>query len=189
MDSTFASFIAVPGSKLALQAAKAIASLKTDWKLLLIYGTWGCGKTHLIEAIALELWGKGVPVRVQTFPEFVDSLKATFDRVRYPEDTTFSDILYKMCSMPYLLLDDVGAAGSFTPWSLSQLERIILARYRDSIFTVITTNLSYDDLPPFVVSRFSDIDKGRIVMNEAADFRNSKGKPEMIKTIGHRERK
>jgi len=174
LDSTFENFDVVKGAEEALEAAKLIATLVSEWKLLLIYGAWGNGKTHLLEAIALTLWGKGYQVKIQTFPDFVATLKGTFDKTTEPGDTSFNDIMWRLCTMPYLLLDDVGAAGSFTPFSLQQLERIMLTRYRENLFTVITTNLNYDELPEFVISRFSDSEKARIVINDAPDFRPQK---------------
>ena len=171
MDSTFDNFKAVPGTEDAFKAAKLLSTLNTDWRLLLIYGTWGNGKTHLLEAIAITLWDRGIWVRVNTFPEFMGRLKGTFDRTKDSPETTFNDIMDQYCTTPYLLLDDVGAAGSFTPFSLSQLERIMLARYRDNLLTVITTNLDEKEIPKFVISRFSDAEKGRMVLNEAKDYR------------------
>ena len=152
-----------------------IATLETEWKLLLIYGIWGNGKTHLLEAIALAIWGKGYQVQIQTFPDFVARLKGTFDMATEPDDDSFNTIMARLCSAPYLLLDDVGTAGSFTPFSLNQLERIMLARYRDNLFTVITTNLDYEEIPIFVISRFSDREKARMVLNSGEDYRPFKG--------------
>lgn len=174
LESTFENFNVVKGAEDAFKAASLIATLETEWKLLLIYGTWGNGKTHLLEAIALEIWGKGHSVKIQTFPDFMARLKGTFDKTTEPEDMSFNDLMAHLCTMRYLLLDDVGTAGSFTPFSLNQLERIMLSRYRDNLFTVITTNLDYKDLPRFVTSRFSDSEKARIVWNEAADYRPKK---------------
>lgn len=178
LESTFKNFDVVEGAEDAYRAAMLISGMKTDWKLLLIYGTWGNGKTHLLEAIALTIWDAGEPVKIQTFPDFVAGLKATFDRSREPEHIgpTFNDQMAALCNMPYLLLDDVGAAGSFTPFSLEQLERIMLARYRDNLFTVITTNLDYNLLPHFVTSRFSDSERARTVLNGAPDYRPKKKK-------------
>lgn len=185
LDSTFANFKVVRGTENAYRAAKLIAGMETEWKLLMIYGTWGCGKTHLLEAIALTIWDSGDTVKIQTFPDFVAGLKDTFDRSREPDPKglTFNDKMDSLCKRPYLLLDDVGAAGSFTPWSLEQLERIILARYRENLFTVITTNLdikynpNYPDrpiIPEFVISRFSDSERSRTVLNGAPDYRPKK---------------
>ena len=176
LESTFANFEVVKGSEVAYRAAMLIAGMKTEWKLLLIYGTWGCGKTYLLEAIALTIWESGDSVKIQTFPNFVTGLKATFDRSRESEYTgpTFSDRIDSLCNMPYLLLDDVGMAGSFTPFSKEQLERIILDRYRENLFTVITTNLDADKLPDFIKSRFSDSERARTVINDAPDYRPRK---------------
>ena len=174
LNTTFKNFKVVKGTEDAFKAASMIATLETKWKMLLIYGTWGNGKTHLLEAIVLELWAKGYRVKIQTFPDFVAKLKGTFDKNTEPGGTSFNDIMGYLCLMPYLLLDDVGAAGSFTPFSLAQLERIMLARYRDNLFTVITTNLHYEELPDFVTSRFSDSEKSRIVLNKALDYRPKK---------------
>ncbi len=174
LESTFENFKPAKGSEDALKAAKAIATLETEWKLLFINGTWGNGKTHLLEAIALTLWGKGHSVRVETFPDFMASLKGTFDRSRDSDGPSFNDLINRICNRAYLLLDDVGAAGSFSPFSLEQLERIILARYRADLFTVMTTNLDKEELPPFITSRFSDATKSRMVLNKAEDYRPKK---------------
>ena len=173
LESTFDNFKPVKGAEDVLDAAKAISTLETEWKLLLIIGTWGNGKTHLLEAIALKLWETGVDIKIETFPDFVAGLKGTFDKSRDPDAAgmSFNDRMAKLCSAPYLLLDDVGAAGSFTPFSLEQLERILLARYRADLFTVITTNLDKKELPSFVISRFNDAIKSRMVLNKAADYR------------------
>ncbi len=174
LTSTFENFKVVPGAKDAFRASKLIATLETEWKLLLIYGKWGSGKTHLLEAIALEIWRRGYSVKVQTFPDFVSRLKETFDRSGNPGDTSFEEIMTQFCSMPYLLLDDVGIAGSVSQFSFDQLERVMLSRYRANLLTVITSNLDYAKLPPFVTSRFSDGEKGRMVLNEAPDYRPQK---------------
>jgi len=173
LDSTFDNFKIVEGAEDAFKAAKLIATLETNWKLLLIYGRWGNGKTHLLEAIAITIWNKGMSARIHTFPEFMERLKDTFDCNR-DDDDSFKNIMAQFCSVPFLLLDDVGVAGSFTPFSLSQLERIMLSRYRDNLLTVVTTNLDKDELPRFVISRFNDAEKARMVLNEAEDYRPKK---------------
>ena len=168
LDSTFKSFKAVTGTEDALKQAKAILHPATKWKMLLFYGLYGCGKTHLLEAISLELWDSGILAPIIIFPRLIGRLKNTFD-TKNPQ--LFEEVMERYCSQPYLLIDDVGAAGSFTPWSIAQLERIILARYRANLFTVFTTNLDLKDIPQFIVSRFSDPEKGRIVLNSAKDYR------------------
>ena len=175
LDSTFNNFHEVAGSGDALKAAKQMATLTTDWKLLLIYGKWGSGKTHLLESIAIELWEQGRDATIYIFPEFIGRLKETFDRSRDSKDDTFGDVMNGICKKQFLLIDDVGAAGSFTNFALAQLERIILARYRENAFTAFTTNVDYNELPEFIVSRFSDTEKARIIYNRAGDYRPRKG--------------
>lgn len=171
MNATFDNFKQEPGTEDAYRAAKMIATLSTPWQMLFIYGGWGNGKTHLLEAISLHLWSQGLSVRVTMFPEFIAALKSTFDKNQDINENYYENIMKNLCEMPYLLLDDVGAAGSFTKWSVQQLERIILNRYRYNLFTVITTNIDYPSIPQFILSRFSDAEKGRIVINEGADYR------------------
>ena len=173
LDATFSNFKPVKGAEKALAAAQDLCSLATTWKLLLLYGTWVDWKTHLMESISLDLWSKGISARVLTFPAFIGSLKNTFDKKEL-EGQSFDELINSVCVRPYLLLDDVGSADSFTSWSLSQLEKIMLARYRDNLLTVITTNMDYKKLPGFLVSRFSDAEKGRIVFNSAPDYRPKK---------------
>jgi DNA replication protein DnaC len=173
MDSTFDNFKVVHGTEEAFAATKAISTLQTTWKLLLIYGEWGNGKTHLLEAVAIELWNKGIHTHVDTFPGLMIQLKATFDR-RESSDPTFDNIMNLLCTSPYLLLDDIGSGGSFTDWSQHQLEMIMLARYRDNLFTVLTTNQPWESLPFFIQSRFTDAIKSRRVFNSASDYRPKK---------------
>jgi len=172
MDSTFDTIKPAKGIEEALKYSKQIATLKTTWKLMLIYGINGNGKTLLLEAIAIELWKRGIFSRVQTFPDFMGQLKNTFERSK--DDPTFNETIERVCNMPYLLMDDVGQADSYTDFSKRQLERIMLARYRQELFTVMTTNKDLTELPDMVRSRFSDTEKARLVHNAAEDYRPKK---------------
>jgi DNA replication protein DnaC len=171
MNKTFETFLPEKGTANALKAARLVASLRTRWKMLLIYGPWGNGKTHLLEAITIELWKRGLFARIQTFPDLMGRLKDTFERDKGQREQTFNDIIKSVYTLPYLLVDDVGSAGSFTPFSLAQLERVVLYRYRENLFTVLTTNLDISKIPEFIISRFSDAEKARLVLNNGEDFR------------------
>ena len=85
-------------------------------------------------------------------------------------------ILEGFCKMPYLIIDDVGMGGSGSDWEYGQLEEIIIVRYRERLFTILTTNRDLTELPERVVSRFRDPEVGRIVLNEGEDYRRLKGK-------------
>ncbi len=171
MGSTLDSLKSVPGIVNAIKYARQLVTLKTEWKLMLLYGINGNGKTHILEGIAIALWDKGYYARIQTYPDFMANLKNTFDRDKKNDENTFEQIFKTTCNIPFLLLDDVGSAGSFTEFSQSQLERLILTRYRENSFTVLTTNRNIKELPLSVYSRFNDPAKARLVHNAAADYR------------------
>lgn len=176
LDATLDNLRPVLGLELPLKYARQLVTLKTAWQLFLIYGNNGNGKTHILEGIAIELWNKGIYARVRTFPDFMGQLKQTFDRCKDSTDQTFNEIIKSVCTMPFLLMDDVGLADSYTAFSQAQLERIIVARYRSNIFTVMTTNRDLSEMPNSVRSRFSDTVKARLVHNAAKDYRPLKGK-------------
>ncbi|MBA7590759.1 hypothetical protein ES708_32896 [subsurface metagenome] len=69
----------------------------------------------------------------------------------------------------------MGIGGSGSEWELGQLEEIIAIRYRERLFTILTTNRDLTELPERVVSRFKDPDVGRVVLNDGADYRRRKG--------------
>lgn len=171
MDATLNNIKPVAGIESAVKTAKKLTSLKTTWKLMLIYGGNGNGKTHILEGIAIELWKKGYYTKVQTFPDFMGRLKDTFDREKSTEENTFEVIFSKVCYTPFLLMDDVGLAGSYTTFAQNQLERLILTRYRENLFTVMSTNRDLSELPPSVLSRFKDPMKATLVHNSAPDYR------------------
>jgi len=69
--------------------------------------------------------------------------------------------------MPFLdLLDEYGSE-----WEWGELEDIINYRYRERMFTVMTTNRDLTELPERVVSRFRDPDIGVVVLNSGKDYR------------------
>ncbi len=156
----------------ALSAFRELASGKVLWRMLLCYGSVGCGKSHLLEALAFSLG-----YRVTTkWPEAVRWLKRSMNPdpewgiVAY--DTNFKSLQERSV----LLLDDVGSGASSTDWAWRELEDIIDYRYERNLLTVITTNLKWEQIPDRIVSRFRDGEKSRLVLNSATDFRPLKGK-------------
>jgi len=168
LDNTFDNFKPVKGTEKALKAFKDLVSFETEWKMLLCYGGVGNGKTHLCEATSIELYKKGMFCRVMTMPKMMHTLKQTMD-----DDSTisFDELLTMWSEADYLIMDDVGMGGSGTAWEYGQLEVIVVTRYRDRLFTILTTNRDITELPERITSRFRDPAVGRIVLNEGADFR------------------
>ena len=78
------------------------------------------------------------------------------------------------CKAKRLVIDDVGIGGSDTLWSMKILEELILARHRDRLFTVLSTNADISELPERVISRFQDPEKARMIQNQGEDYRPRK---------------
>jgi len=160
----------VKGSEKSLSAFKELAQ-GSGWRMLLCYGGVGNGKTHLCEALVIELYSQGLFCRVMTMAKMMRTLKSTMN-----QDSVFSydTVLENWCRSPRLVIDDVGMGGSGSDWEFGQLEEIVVSRYRDRLLTVLTTNRDIKDLPERIVSRFRDTEIGRVVLNCADDYRPNK---------------
>ena len=111
---------------------------------LLLYGNTGVGKTFLTHCIAKELLSQSYTVVYLTSIGLFDILeKNKFDRElsSLEKSTTVSYIMN--CDL--LILDDLGTelTNSFTT---SQLYQVIDSRLVHKKSTIISTNLSFDDL-------------------------------------------
>lgn len=168
MDNTFEALKPWPGTEEALAAFKALASGETNWKMLLVYGGVGNGKTHFCEATAIALYKRGLFCRVMTMDRMMRMLKESIGSDR---QISFDELVGNYSSGS-LILDDV--AG--TEWEFEQLEKIIRVRYRENLFTILTTNLDLKELPERIVSRFRDPEKGRVILNQGEDYRPEKGR-------------
>lgn len=172
LDNTFENFKPVTGAGKALAAFKALASGKTQWKMLLCYGGVGNGKTMLCEATAIELYKRGIRCGVITMSRLMRMLK---HGMRPEPLRSYNELLEDFCYRKYLIIDDVGMGGSGSEWEFGQLEEIIVVRYRERLFTILTTNRDLTELPERITSRFFDPDVGRVVLNSASDYRRLKG--------------
>ena len=111
---------------------------------LLLYGNTGVGKTFLTNCIAKELLDQSYTVVYLTSIKLFDILETNkFDRdiSRTEKDSSLSYIL----SSDLLIIDDLGTElnNSFTS---SQLYHCIDTRLTNHRSTIISTNLSFDDL-------------------------------------------
>ena len=172
LENTFGNFKRVKGTEKALAAFKALAGGKTRWKMLLCFGGVGNGKTHLCEATVIALYKRGIFCRVLTMARIMRALK---ECMRPDAVETLDVLLQRYCCSGHVIIDDVGMGGSGSEWEFGQLEEIVIARYRERLFTIMTTNKDLTELPERIVSRFQDPDVGRVVLNEGADYRKLKG--------------
>ena len=154
-----------------MAAFKELSEGSTLWQMLLCYGGVGNGKTHLCEATSISLYKRHTFCRVLTMARIMRTLKECMGPERL---TSYDELMDRYCRCSHLIVDDVGMGGSGSEWEFGQLEEIVVARYRENLFTIMTTNRDLTELPERVVSRFRDPDVGRIVLNSGADFRKLK---------------
>ena len=171
LENTFESFLPEKGTEKALKACRSLASGKATWHMLLLYGGVGNGKTHLLEALVMEFYKRGIACRILNYGNMMRSLRQSMHSDSPP---TFEGLLESWCRTKGLVIDDVGIGGSDTEWSMKMLEEIVLARYHGSLLTVLSTNMDIKELPERVVSRFGDTQKARTVLNEGEDYRPKK---------------
>jgi DNA replication protein DnaC len=147
-------------------------------KGLIMLGPVGIGKTGLAVSAGQRILHDQVrkhnerfSLRFTSYADLLDTLKAGF------RDDSYSDILamYKQCSL--LILDDVGsrdkleddAHAALSNWQLEQLFDIANYRYEHLLPSIITSNLSPDDLRWRIgnrtVERWLDKDDGFYTMN------------------------
>lgn len=121
-----------------------------------VFGGAGTGKTHLLCADLIERLMSSEDPKSHLFVVGVDLLgeiKNTFDS----KTTTEQQIVDKYCSIPNLYLDDLGAEKA-TEWVVPVLYRIINHRYNWMLRTVISSNLTIDQL----AEKFNDRIASRI---------------------------
>ena len=132
-------------------------------KGLYLCGNFGSGKTYLIAATFNELGKDGIKSAIVFWPEFLNSLKASFNSEVKSE---FKDKYNYVKKVPLLLIDDLGAE-SVTPWSRDEILCPLLQyRMDEKLPTFFTSNLNLETLENHlaITSKGDEIIKaGRII--------------------------
>jgi len=168
-NRTFATFKVVNGTRRAFSTMKAMAEGKHQ-PMLLLCGGIGNGKTHLCEALSIELYKKGIKCPITLWAELRRKLLQAMHRPK-PNQADYDTLFDNFRKRKYVIIDDVGMGSKMTEWEESELEDIINYRYREGLFTVMTTNRALEELPDRVVSRFFDPEVSEVVINEGKDYR------------------
>lgn len=151
----------------AFEEAWRYAEKPEGW--LVLFGGYGCGKTHLAAAIANHVIARGHGVLFVVVPDLLDHLRATFapnSPVSY--DQRFEEVR----NAPILILDDLGTQSS-TAWAEEKLFQILNYRYTARLPTVVTSNHNLEEIDLRLRSRLVDPALARILTILAPDFRRS----------------
>lgn len=153
--------------RLAFDLARQYADQPKGW--LILFGGYGCGKTHLAVAIANQVIERGQPVLFVVVPDLLDHLRATFSP---NSPVSYDERFEQIRNAPLLILDDLGSQSS-TSWAQEKLYQIFNHRYNASLPTIVTSNHGLEEIDLRIRSRMVDPDLSTIVTILAPDFRRS----------------
>ncbi len=134
----------------ATRALNASKSFVKECKLnphtlgILFTGPVGSGKTFLAASIANELMEAQLQVLFLVVPDLLDELRAT-----YKSEINEMDLLDSARTIPFLILDDLGA-HNYTDWTRNRIYSIINYRMNELLPTIITSNLSLDEMEDYI---------------------------------------
>jgi len=176
LDHTFDNFKVDSNTKKAAETMRAFAEGTINKQFILLYGTVGCGKTHLIEALIIGWAKRNIRSRYMTFSDITRRLKAA---LRSGGDF-YEDQFNAYRDTKRLIVDDFGSGTTESRFEISDLEDIIDFRYRRrycpdcDLVTVLATNKDISELPDRVVSRFYDPEFGTVLYMGDKDYRRRK---------------
>ena len=135
---------------------------------LFLTGDVGSGKTYLACAIARDLIIEGHRVLFITAPNLFQDIRATFGKDKAGEQR----IINKYSKVEYLIIDDLGSEKQ-TDFSLDRLYLIINNRYSEMLSSIITSNLSLDEIKEKIHDRISSRIAGscRVIIMPKIDLR------------------
>jgi DNA replication protein DnaC len=117
------------------------ANLETG-RGLWFWGDVGTGKTTLAMLVSHHALEAGHDVAIYSLPRLLAEIRMTFDDA---SERSYVELLDRLATVDLLHLDDLGAEKT-SPWVLEQLYAIVNARYEDQRATLITTNLTREEL-------------------------------------------
>ncbi len=101
-EKTFANFdvLRQPG---AYESVLAFADVMTG--TLILYGSYGTGKTHLLTALCQEMRKRGTDSRFATAPKMFGAIQQAIS-----EDSSYSSIIHRAIAAQLLIIDDIDKA-------------------------------------------------------------------------------
>ena len=126
--------------ELGINYTKKWQQMKKDNIGFILYGGVGIGKTYLVSCIANTLLEQYIPVIITSSIALLGRYKKT-----YMDKQAEVTITNNLQQADLLIIDDLGAEND-TAWVKEKIYEIIDSRYRDSKPTIITTNLTLQQL-------------------------------------------
>jgi DNA replication protein DnaC len=130
---------------------RTLDAAETSFNGLLFIGGVGSGKTHMAVAILRAVIERGFTGRYCNVVDLLDDLRASY-QPNAPQSG--QEIIDAIVDVDLLVLDDLGAEAP-TGWVHDRLYQIVNRRYEESHPTIITTNLSLDELGEQVGQRIT----------------------------------
>lgn len=161
----------------ALNSAKSFVAnfprIRTEGLNLILSGSTGTGKTHLICAIAQAVAELGFRVRYTTAADLVSDIRETWGS----SDRSERGVIAGFIAADLLLVDEIGATTASKD-EVRLLERVFAGRYDDERPSVLASNLEPAGLGVALGDRaYSRVaGKGREVIMKWADHRLSGGR-------------
>ena len=150
---TFETFKASGSHISVLRACRAFCDQDhSDGVGIAFTGPVGTGKTHLAAAILNDWLGRQKLGVFVVMSDFFGELRIAMNN---QGDQSTDEIIDAVASAPLLVLDDMGVDKA-SAWQASAIYRIINKRYEHFLPTVVTTNLSHEEMPVLLGHRAYD---------------------------------
>lgn len=125
---------------------------KVSPKGIYLHGSFGTGKSYMIAAFFNEFAKRNVHSVIIYFPEFLRSLKESFD-------SEYKEMFHQVKMAPLLLIDDIGAEN-LTPWARDEiLGSILQYRMDEELPTFFTSNFNLEQLEEHLANTNNGIDR------------------------------
>ena len=124
-------------------------------KGIYLYGSFGSGKSYIINAVLNELSNKGHNCISVYYPTLLRKLKDSFDS----KDYTYQQVFTELENADVLLIDDIGAENN-SEWSRDEiLSSLLQSRMDNKRITFFTSNLNIEELTIHLSKTKNDVDK------------------------------